>query len=257
MLGCKYIEPYAGGAGLALRLLFEEYAENIVINDLDPLVYAFWSICVEQPDALIKWIESTPITVDNWKKSKEILKNPKDASSLELATSFFFLNRTNVSGVISAGIIGGVRQNGKYKIDARFNKRSLIKKIEKIGRFSSRIEVRNDDGIKLVQKYNRQIDDTFLYLDPPYYEKGSQLYLNAYKDADHIKLSKFISKLSTPWLLSYDNQNFIINLYKAYNKRAYKLHYSASNKVGNEVLIFPDSISFRDSLSNLKEAVII
>lgn len=257
MLGCKYIEPYAGGAGLSLRLLYEEYAESIVINDLDPLVHAFWITCVEHPDMLIKWIDATPVTVSTWQQCKEVLRNPNTATTLELATSFFFLNRTNVSGVLTGGIIGGVNQTGKYKIDARYNKASLIQKFEKIGRFSSRIEVSQIDGIKLVEKYRKLKADTFLYLDPPYYEKGSNLYLNAYKDSDHIRLSQYVSKLSTPWLLSYDNHKFIIDLYKAYQKRAYKHQHSTSNKVGNEVLIFPECIKFLNSLAVLREPLIV
>ena len=257
MLGCKYIEPYAGGAGLALRLLYEEFAESIVINDLDPLVYAFWSTCVKNPDKLIEWIEETPVTVATWQQCKEIVRNRDGATAFDLAISFFFLNRTNVSGVLSGGIIGGVNQTGNYKIDARFNKGALIQKIEKIGRFSSRIEVSQLDGIKLVQKYTRHRSNTFLYLDPPYYEKGSNLYLNAYKDADHIRLSEYVSKLSTPWLLSYDNHAFIINLYQTYQKRAYKLQHSTSNKIGDEVLIFPENIDFNNSLAMLREAIVV
>jgi DNA adenine methylase len=257
MLGCKYIEPYAGGAGLALRLLYEEYAESIVINDLDPLVHAFWTTCVEQPEALIDWIGATDVTVSTWQKCKEIIRDPKMATTLELATAFFFLNRTNVSGVLSGGIIGGINQTGKYKIDARYNKAALIQKIEKVGRFASRIEVSQLDGIKLVEKYKKRKANTFLYLDPPYYEKGSNLYLNAYKDDDHVRLSKYVSKLSTPWLLSYDNHQFIIDLYKANEKRAYKLQHSTSNKVGDEVLVFSEAICFENSLAVLREPVVI
>ncbi|WPJ95235.1 DNA adenine methylase [Coraliomargarita algicola] len=257
MLGCKYIEPYAGGAGLALRLLYEEFAESIVINDLDPLVHAFWCTCVNEPGKLIEWIKETPVTVSIWKQCKEIIRNPEGASPFEMAVSFFFLNRTNVSGVLSGGIIGGVNQTGKYKIDARYNKAALIQKIEKIGRFSSRIEVSKLDGIKLVEKYKKYRADTFLYLDPPYYEKGSNLYLNAYKDADHTRLSEYVSTLSTPWLLSYDNHSFIIDLYNAFEKRAYKLQHSTSNKIGDEVLIFSRKISFDKSLAMLREPLII
>ncbi|WP_334106773.1 DNA adenine methylase [Methylobacillus sp.] len=250
--GCKYIEPYAGGAGLALRLLYEEYADSIVINDLDPLVYAFWSVCVTQPDRLIEWIEKTPVTVDTWCKCKEAISQKVYVDSFDLATSFFFLNRTNVSGVLNAGIIGGLQQKGKYKIDARFNKAELIRRIEKISRFADRIEVTNMDGINLIEKFISHADKTFLYLDPPYYEKGSNLYLNAYKDDDHRRLSQYVSQLSTPWLLSYDNHSFITNLYQSFERRAYKLQHSTSNRIGDEVLVFSDKIKFESSINHLK-----
>ena len=112
LTGCKYIEPYAGGAGLALRLLFEEYAGTIVINDLDPLVHAFWRICIKEPERFIGWIEKTPVSVSTWKKCKEKIRRINTEDDFELATSFFFLNRTNVSGVLKGGVIGGLDQKG-------------------------------------------------------------------------------------------------------------------------------------------------
>lgn len=250
--GCKYIEPYAGGAGLALRLLYEEYAESIVINDLDPLVYAFWSICTTQADRIMDWIDKTPITVDSWRECKDIVRHLDTEDQFNLATSFFFLNRTNVSGVLSGGVIGGLNQAGKYKIDARFNKTELIRRIDKISRFSSRIHVSCMDGVKLIENFTKHTDKTFLYLDPPYYEKGSNLYLNAYKGEDHKRLSEYVRKLATPWLLSYDNHSFITNLYQQFERRAYKLQHSTSNKIGDEVLIFSKKMSFEKSLSYLK-----
>lgn len=257
LVGCKYIEPYAGGAGLALRLLYEEYADSVVINDLDPLVYNFWNVCVTQPDRLIEWIEKAPITVKTWQKCKETIRQQDSANSFELASSFFFLNRTNVSGVLNGGIIGGLQQTGTYKIDARFNKTELVRKLRKIARFANRIEVTNLDGIRLIEKFVSYSNNTFLYLDPPYYEKGSNLYLNAYKDDDHKKLSQHMRKLSTPWLLSYDNNAFITNLYGPFRKRAYKLQHSTSNKIGDEVLIFSKALKFETSINYLEAVVAI
>jgi len=257
LVGCMYIEPYAGGAGLALRLLYEEFADSILINDLDPLVHAFWTTCVGQPFRLIEWIEKTPVTVATWKKCKEVIRHQRGVDSFDLATSFFFLNRTNVSGVLNGGIIGGLQQTGNYKIDARFNKVELIKKVEKVARFANRIKVTKLDGIKLIDNYNSHVKGSFLYLDPPYYEKGANLYLNAYKEADHAQLSKHIRKLSTPWLLSYDNNSFITNLYKPFEKRAYKLQHATSNKIGDEVLIFSNRLQFEESLNMLENVVVL
>lgn len=257
MLGCKYIEPYAGGGGLALRLLFEEYASSIVINDLDPLVYAFWIACTKNPEALVRWIERTPVNISTWRQCREVIRNQSKASSFELATSFFFLNRTNVSGVLTGGVIGGLKQEGAYKIDARYNKNELIKKIEKIARFASRIEISQFDGIRLIDRFKKHTAETFIYLDPPYYEKGSNLYLNAYNADDHSKLSRYISHLSTPWILSYDNHRFIVDLYKNFHKRAYKLQHSTSNKIGDEVVVFSNLIKFEKSIELLSHPVAI
>lgn len=257
LVGCKYIEPYAGGAGLALRLLYEEYANSIVINDLDPLVYAFWDVCINQSEQLIRWIEKIPVTIETWKKCKDIISNNKCIDNFNLASSFFFLNRTNVSGVLKGGVIGGLDQTGKYKIDARFNKNELIRRIKKIERFSNRIEVKNMDGINLIKEFVPYKGETFLYLDPPYYEKGSNLYLNAYKDEDHKHLAAQVKKLSTPWLLSYDNHSFISNLYSKFEKRSYKLHHSTSNTTGGEILVFSKKMDFTNALAHLNEVALI
>lgn len=257
LTGCSYIEPYAGGAGLALRLLFDEHAGDVVINDMDPLVYSFWYVCVHESERLIKWIEKTPVTIASWKRCKQKVQNRSYEDRFELATSFFFLNRTNVSGVISGGVIGGLDQIGNYKIDARFNKTELIRKIEKIARYSSRIQIANLDGVQFIEKYMAKLSDSFIYLDPPYYQKGANLYLNSFSDADHEKLSMYVERLRTPWLLSYDNHPFITKLYNGYEKRAYKLQHSTSNKIGDEVLIFSEGTKYHVSLSFLREPKII
>jgi DNA adenine methylase len=154
-------------------------------------------------------------------------------------------------------MIGGIDQTGNYKIDARFNKVELIRKVEKIARFSNRIRIVNLDGVELIKSCAADTTESFIYLDPPYYQKGANLYLNAFKDADHEKLAKHVSKLSTPWLLSYDNHSFITNLYQRFEKRAYKLQHSTSNKIGDEVLIFSTKTNFQDSLGHLASVVTV
>lgn len=257
LVGSSYAEPYAGGAGLALRLLFEEYAENIFINDLDPLIYAFWSSVIERTDDFCSWIDKTPISIDTWRRCKDITKNPSSYDSFQIGTATFFLNRTNVSGIINGGIIGGLDQKGEYKIDARYNCAGLISRINKIGRFRDRITLSKLDGIKFIQNLNRRKSDVFIYLDPPYYEKGSKLYMNAYNDSDHTSLSQYLPNLKKPWITSYDNSRFIIDLYEAYRKIAYRVPHSTSNKIGNEILIFSDCLNLTNSVDNLKEAVVL
>lgn len=255
LVGCKYVEPYAGGAGLALRLLYEEYAETVVINDLDPLVYAFWNVCVNENERFIDWISRTRVSVTTWKRCRETIRNHNCEDAFELATSFFFLNRTNVSGVLNGGIIGGLNQKGNYKIDARYNKEALIRKVEKIGRFKERIQVTGIDGVNLLKKYSRQTQNVFIYIDPPYFEKGSNLYLNSYSKEDHERLSQRIKKIKTPWMLSYDNHYFILELYHEFNRRAYRLQHSTSNKIGDEVIVFPPGLAFDRSIETLNQPI--
>lgn len=257
LIGCSYAEPYAGGAGLALKLLYDEFVSNIYINDLDESIYALWYILVNENVRICDWIEDLEVNVENWNYYKHIQKNTNDFDTLEIAKSTFFLNRTNVSGVIKGGMIGGLKQKGKYKIDARFNKNDLIQRIEKIDRFKKRIHISNLDGLSFIKKMERKRNDIFIYLDPPYYQKGADLYMNFYKKNDHIKLSEKIRKSKNRWMVSYDNHEFILKLYDNKNKITYKLSQSTSNRIGDEILIFSDSLNYKNSMNQLKGATII
>jgi DNA adenine methylase len=257
LIGINYAEPYAGGSGLALKLLISEYVGNIYINDLDRSIYSFWKSILERPTEFCDWIEGVKVNIENWQHFKQIQENLENYDEFELAKSTFFLNRTNVSGVIKGGIIGGLDQKGMYKIDARFNKKSLIKRIEKISEFGNRINVSRKDGINFIKKMDRMESDVFVYLDPPYYEKASDLYMNYYSKKDHKKLSKYVQQMQKRWLVSYDNHDFILNLYDKNEKLTYKLSHSTSNRIGDEVLVFSDRLKFKNSLSELKSPLLL
>ena len=257
LIGINYAEPYAGGAGLALRLLYEGYVEHIYLNDLDKSVYAFWFSILNYTDEFCKWIEGVEISVENWNKLKEVQRDSNNVDILTLAKSTFFLNRTNISGVIKGGIIGGQSQNGNFKINARFKKDDLVERIEKIAMLKNRITISNLDGLTFLSKLNKKREYIFFYLDPPYLQKGADLYMNFYSKDDHKKLFKYVSKMNRKWMVSYDNHSFILNLYSNKNKIRYKLSQSASNRIDDEILIFSDDIYFKESISKLSSPVII
>lgn len=257
LTGCTYAEPYAGGAGLALRLLFEEYVGQIEINDLDPLIFQFWNAAIYNSEKVCAWLENTPATISTWRNCREIIQRPGEFQGFEVGMAAFFLNRTNVSGIIDGGVIGGFNQTGKYKIDARYNRTELIKRISKIGHYKSRIALSNIDGIKFIQELDRGRRDVFIYLDPPYVEKGARLYMNAYKLADHARLARFVSRLKKPWVMSYDNNDFVIKLYSGWAKTSYQLSHSTSNKIGSEIFVFSDAIDPDGALHLLDGVVAI
>ncbi len=252
LIGMRYAEPYAGGAGLALRLLFEGFVDHVYINDLDRSIYAFWKTLTERPVDFCDWVHEVEVSVRGWHRYKEIQNNSANASLWDLACSTFFLNRTNVSGVIKGGIIGGLEQHGRYKIDARFNKNDLIRRMRRISSVSNRISVSNDDGLAFARKIDRQKRDCLIYLDPPYYCKGADLYMNFFSDKDHQALSRCVHSLRNRWLVSYDNHNFIRTLYPDKRKIIHKLSQSASNRVGDEIFIFSDALSFSESQDALR-----
>jgi DNA adenine methylase len=254
LIGSSYAEPYAGGSGLALKLLFNEYVNEIYINDLDKSIYLFWKSIIENNLIFCDWVEDVKISVDNWLYYKSILQNSIGHADIEIAKSTFFLNRTNISGVIKGGIIGGQNQLGKYKIDARFNKEDLIKRIRRIENFKNRINVSNLDGISFIKKMNRINENIFIYIDPPYVQKGADLYMNYYSKNDHSKLAKNVELIQKKWLVSYDNNEFILSLYEKHKKVLYRLSQATSNRIGDEILIFSDKLTFNESIRKLQDA---
>jgi DNA adenine methylase len=240
-----YVEPYAGGASVALSLLFNEYVQKIHINDYDYRIYSFWYCVLNDTNEFCQKIEATDVNIKNWEKQKEIQVNPQKHSKLDIGFSTFFLNRTNRSGILKAGVIGGKSQTGDWKIDARYNKEDLIKRIRKISRYKNRIELYNQDAVVLTQKLIKDLPrKTLFYFDPPYYKKGKDLYINFYEHADHQQISQLISSLNDKyWLVSYDNNENIRELYKEFLQRTYELNYHAANAAkGTEIMIFSDNL---------------
>lgn len=255
MVGIKYAEPYSGGAGLALRLLMNGLVSEIHINDLDPSIYAFWNAILHQTDDFCSWIEEVKIDIPTWEYYKQVQRERDQHNKIELAKSTFFLNRTNVSGIIFGGPIGGMKQMGKYRLSARFNKSELIYRIRSIAALSNQIHLSNLDGLYFLDKIEQTHNDIFIYLDPPYYKKGSFLYMNAFHDDNHRDLSKRVVQLHNRWMVSYDNQDFILELYPQYRKIVYQLSQCTSNRVGDEVLIFDNRLTFECAKSQLKKPI--
>lgn len=239
-----YIEPYAGGAGVALTLLFSGYARHIHINDLNTSIYSFWRVVLDDTDNICRLIHDTPVDIDNWFRQKEIQALPEQHSMLELGFSTFFLNRTNRSGIISGGVIGGKRQEGPWKLDARYNKVDLISRIEKVSRLREHISLYNLDAAELITKVIPTLPlQSIIYLDPPYYNKGSALYENHYRHDDHIEVSNLLRKVTQKWIVSYDDTQEIRNMYERYRSMPYKLSYSAANRYeGNEIMFFSSNL---------------
>ncbi len=247
-----YVEPYAGGAGVAIELLVSRKINNVHLNDSHLGIYAFWHTLINSAEELCRKISSASMTVEEWRKQQQIVKNPVDHSLFDLGFAIFFLNRVNRSGVLSGGVIGGLNQTGNYKMDARFNRNDLIRRIELISLFSDRIHISNMDGENYIDNYIPNLPaDTLIYLDPPYYNKASELYLNSYKKSDHADLAIAIqNRINHPWILSYDGVPEILSLYNERRHFLYDLQYSAATvQKGKEVFIFDDNLTLPQQCS--------
>ena len=237
----RYVEPYAGGAAVAWELLLTGVVRRVSINDISLPVFAFWHSVLNSTNDLCRMIQDCPLTIGEWDRQKEIFRRSDEADNLSLGFSFFFLNRTNRSGILNGGVIGGRDQTGKWKIDARFNKPDLISRIEKIASLKARIELTNLDAVKFIETNAKRFGNkTLLYIDPPYFEKGRFLYHDAYRAEDHVVVAKSVVKLEgLNWLVSYDDVRPIHDLYAASPWLQYTLNYSARNVTrGREVMFF-------------------
>lgn len=239
-----YIEPFAGGAGVALMLLMEGYVDDIVINDYDKAIYSVWRAIISEPENLVDRILDTPINIDEWKKQKEIYVEQNKKYSLDLAFATFFLNRTNRSGILKGGPIGGFEQTGNYGIDARYNAEKLVERIRAVAKYKKHIKVYNKEIVSFIESVLPNYgQNSMTYFDPPYFNKGPELYKNFFDKEDHAKIAQLIlNGVPGNWIITYDDTPEIIELYKQQCIRRYDLNYSAANTgKSSEVIVFNDN----------------
>jgi DNA adenine methylase len=245
-----YAEPYAGGCGLALALLYTGCVSDIHVNDIDPAIWAFWNAVLNDTEEFIKLMNKTPVTLKEWKRQRTIFRE-SNANNMKLGFAAFFLNRTNRSGIIkNAGVIGGLAQDGDYTIDCRFNKEELARRIRRIRKYRSRINLYKKDALKFIDFVEKKLPvNTFLCIDPPYFQKGSSLYTSFYKRKDHEKVADRILQLKSPWILTYDYCDEIHDLYTDRRQFQFSLNYSATVKrLGTELLIASKGLRMPDDL---------
>lgn len=255
MFGAVYAEPFAGGAGIAWRLLFDGYASEVWINDIDPSIHAFWYSVLNFTDELCGRIENTPVTIEEWRNQRGI-QSAAQAESLDLGFSTFFLNRTNRSGILKAGVIGGLAQSGEWKLDCRFNRSDLILKIRRIALYKDQIRLTRIDAQKYLAEQCKMLPKiSLLNIDPPYYRKGPALYCSFYTHEDHVVLSKVIRQLKRPWMLTYDDSPEIENLYSGLPTTRHSLTYYAQVKrMGVELMVTSPSLRMPTELREVSAA---
>lgn len=251
LAGGHYLEPFAGGAGVALELLFHGVAEHVHINDADPAIAAFWRAVTEQPQALIERVVNEPVTIQAWHHWRSVMLEQTGATALERGFATLFMNRTNRSGILKGGVIGGLGQLGAYKMDARFKRDVLCKRLERIAEHADRIHVYEEDAHALLTRCHEFLPArSLVYLDPPYYVKGAGLYRNFYEHTDHERIAKLLKsrRFRRPWVVSYDNAEEIKVMYAYARALSYGLKYTAQTRYeGAEVMFFSPKLDLGDA----------
>lgn len=245
LIGCDYAEPYCGGAGVALDLLRLEIVDRVHLNDVDPAIHSFWRSVVKDSDAFCELVAKAKLNIRMWRKQRCILQSPSAHSTLQVGFAAFYLNRVNRSGILSAGPIGGIEQDGEWLMDARFNRADLIERLQAIAQFRDRICIYSIDAAKFLanaKKWGSRA--TLCYMDPPYVVQGKRLYRNFYTEADHARIASLAMNLAVPWIVSYDNVPLIRKLYASCRQMTYGIGYSANLRgTGSEVMVFSSTLS--------------
>lgn len=208
-----FIEPFAGGASVAIQLLGEGTVEQIGLADKDKLVSAFWKVVFSEPEWLIDRVQEVEPSLELWKA----LKTQVADGQLDLyqrAFACLYLNRTSFSGILHphAGPLGGYEQDSEHDIACRFSKDNIIDRIRRLGNLRNRVAfVWNKSwrgSITLIgdmQSRGSISDDVFYYLDPPFFNKSEKLYQHSFGSSDHAQLRNQLTLLDDNWLLSYDD----------------------------------------------------
>lgn len=251
LIGAEYVEPYAGGAGVAIELLLSGQIAQAHLNDSSFPIFAFWDAILSRPEDFCRRISEVSLTVQEWRKRKEILQSPACHDPFEVGFSTFYLNRCNRSGMLSGGLIGGLAQSGTWLMDARFPRNELIRRIELIALQRDRITISNRDAEDYLRDFDSILPDrSLIYCDPPYFEKSSRLYLDRYNREDHTRLASFIKVLKRRWLVSYDAAPEILALYSSCRRFTYDLQYNAAASYkGREVFVFSPNLALPVSSS--------
>jgi DNA adenine methylase len=237
--GLPLVEPYAGSAAISLGLLELGAIPKATLIERDPLLFAFWTCVFEKPKRLVDRFLDLPISLDTWAKLQRLLtvEAPTARNMLDLAVAALFFNRTNFSGILHGGPIGGMSQSSKYKIDCRTNKSDIVARICQISEFDSLVTVKFGDGLAWIKKDSNR-DNIFYYIDPPYFVMGDRLYRYYFSHKDHKALAAALGGVRFPWILSYDTHYVIEFLYQDWNLRRHSFLYSAkSSKHHSELVI--------------------
>lgn len=243
--GCRYFEPYAGGAGAALNLLKAGVVSEININDADKRIFAFWKAVLGDTSRFVDRVFSVPLSINEWRNQREVCDNPQGHDDFTVGFAAFYMNRCNRSGVLTgAGPIGGHHQSGKWKLGVRFSREALVERILELGRMRDSIHLSCKDAIdflKCVLPAGKARRNVFVYLDPPYVNKGQRLYLNAYQPGDHAGIARYLcNQKSLPWILSYDDAILIRELYHDLHVFNLPIRYSLQEKrSASELIICP------------------
>lgn len=237
--GGVIVEPFCGGSGATIPLLKSGIIEELWMNDASPLISSFWESLFFNTNELVKLIKETPVCMKTWNACKEVVDSPYKHDTLKLGFSSFFLNRTNRSGLLMGGPIGGKNQSGPYLMQCRFNKEKLISRVLSVASLRDKVKIDNIDGVDFLKKTESMVDSSLVFIDPPYVKQGYNIYRKySFKKHDHVRLSEYIQRSKWKWIITYDDHQLVKDLYSGDAVQSMRIDYFSKKEKSNNEIIF-------------------
>lgn len=227
----KLVSPFTGGGSFELAMLDAGVVEHLHLNDLDTGIFSFWWVVKHMPFALIERLQTiTPTHKDFFEAQSIIKEDYRGVDVVEAAWASLLVNRLAYSGIYKANPLGGKKGTRKALL-SRWNPIELEKRIMHIHQLSERITVTQENALELIEEAYWDGEST-IFIDPPYFEKGKDLYHCYYTEKDHIELSHLLDSLyhgcpGADIIVTYNYHEWIDNLYYYPQRKIISRTYSA------------------------------
>jgi DNA adenine methylase len=239
-----FVEPFAGGASVALELAAFGLVKRIGLGDLDPYIAGFWETAFFDCDWLCRQVEEIEVTLETWERMKHRQYGPRRSRAL----ACLFLNRTSFNGSLHgrAGPIGGKDGSSSYELGCRFPRQRLVRRLRVCAQLAAdgRVAfVECASALEVIGRSRSLIEEdesAFFYLDPPFWAKSDRLYRFGFAELDHRGLATALRYVHEPFLLSYDPAPEIERLYgdRGLRVKTVELLYTGSQgSAGSELVI--------------------
>ena len=232
----QYREPFLGGGSIGLRLLSDNSnITDIWINDKDIGIACLWTAAIQYYEEFKERVKSFVPSVAAFYEFKAELTTistlPEQRDHIvDIGFKKLAIHQISYSGLgtKSGGPLGGAAQKSAYKVDCRWSPGYICKKLDVIHNQLKNIQIHKNCCTNL--DFITLIEDTsckcLLYLDPPYFLKGNDLYQHGFTIQDHERLASALRNTKHTWVLSYDDCDEIRDMYKWANIESMDVNYS-------------------------------
>lgn len=250
-------EPFAGGAGAGLHLLADNTISELWLTEKHPALAAFWRTAAHNGAELAASVRTTTPSMQLWRHAQEAVAAAEAGDTVddtELAFAALILNRCSRSGMVNAivGPMGGKHQSGRWTLQSRWYGEGIAERIDVVHRLGDRIRVMEGDGIEQIRELDGSVgieDEMMLFVDPPYLVQGNRLYANGMTIDDHARLASALAGSACHWLLTYDGDDRVLDLYPTNRVLAYQIPNTVNRaRIAEEYAVLSPALMVADDM---------